>query len=85
MLSSLQKVKLHDEPACEHRADFSFETVARAADGASDHVYAVVRWGFRVNDVASGQITNEYVNFGRTTSATFEKALDNFNTYYGNP
>jgi Domain of unknown function (DUF4157) len=75
-------VILHDEPACEHRARFSFETVARAADGRSRHVYGSVQWGFTVDDVARSTITEAKATFKKGRTTTFNRALTNFNRRY---
>ena len=77
------EASLWDGPGSNAKREFSFETVAKAADTGT--VYGTVMWGFRLPDPAKGTVEKERAVGRDVTLLSTDKALEKFNEFYRNP
>ena len=83
---TITEASLYDYPGSSGKREFSFETAAKATQGANaGYVYATLTWGFTLSDPAKGKVEKEHADAHILQSATFNAAVKSFNEFYKNP
>jgi len=80
---TVSDASLRDYPHWNINSEFSFETVAKAAD--TGHVYGTVMWGFTISDAAKGKVEKQRAVGREVTLKSTDIAIEKFNEFYRNP